>query len=96
VCLVRVEGVGMKIGANKIEHSDKKTRVCPYINPDYYDKIRRLAFVCKTSEAKLANEMLEYCLDHPGFVAWLQDQHKVSRDSRDRITPINEGGKVIY
>jgi hypothetical protein len=93
---VQVKGVGMKVSGKKIEHSDKKTRVCPYMSPEYYDKIRRLAFACKTSEAKIANIILEYALDHSGFIAWIQDKHKVEPDSRDRIIPITENGNVIY
>jgi hypothetical protein len=77
-------------------HSDKKTRVSPYLDPDTYAKLNRLARACNTTSPKLLEFMAEYLLNLPDFVRWVQDVYKVPDNDLFRIIPIIKDGKIQY
>ena len=94
---MKIEGIGRKVGSKeKRQHEDKKTRVAPYLDPEHFGKLKRLAIACDETPAMLALEMINYCLDHTGFVEYIQKMHSVPTNSTYRVIPIVEDGKVIY
>lgn len=94
---MKVEYRGLKVGGKpKTQHEDKKTRVAPYLDPEHFGKLKRLAIACDETPAMLALEMINYCLDHAGFVEYIQKMHSVTANSTFRVIPVFEDGKVIY
>lgn len=93
------EGRGLKItgkeALRKIR-SDRKVKVCPYFTQNEYDKLNKLSRACNITPAALILSTMEYILNNPNAVTWLQDKHGVKADDHFRITPVIENGRVIY
>jgi hypothetical protein len=88
-----IRGEGMKIG--KKQHEDKKTRVSPYLDPQTFENVRKLAFACRTTEAKIILEMIDSCLLSENWVAYIQSKFRVQQDSPDRVVPTKIDGRVV-
>jgi hypothetical protein len=92
---MRIEGQGMKV-STKTPRSDKKTRVCPYVDQPTFTKLKRLSKACDLSPAQLTLEMIHLFVNHPDYISWIQSKHHVPADDPFRITPVVENGKVMY
>ena len=88
-------GQGVPIKGRQVR-SDKKHRVQTYLTKDLHDKINRLARACGTSESKISEAALNYLLNSPEFVNWIQDKHGLSKEDPFRLRPVIDNGKVIY
>jgi hypothetical protein len=93
---MKIEGKGLKIEKKENQHQDKKIRVAPYLDTEHHGKLKRLAIACDVTPATLALDLINYCLDHPGFISYIQEKYKVPKDSIYRVVPVTEGNKIIY
>ena len=94
--MMRAEGMKITNATRKVR-SDKKHRVGgPYLDDDTYKKLKRISKACDTTPPKILEDMAKYLLNHPNWVAYIQDRYKVETDDPFRITPIIENGKVNY
>jgi hypothetical protein len=95
IVMAEVRGEGIKI-VNKKVRSDKKYRVQSFLTKDFDDRLNRVSRACNQSESRIVADILEYMLDNPQFLIWIQDKYKVSKDDPFRIIPQTVNGKLQY
>ena len=79
---------------SKVTHSDKKTRVNPYLDPDTHEKLLQLSISCGMTKTKLSEMIIKMSLNQPDVIRHLQDLY--NKDDQYRIITINDNGKIIY
>lgn len=78
----------------KVTHSDKKTRVNPYLDRDTHEKLLQLSISCGMTKTKLSEMIIKMSLNQPDVIRHLQDLY--NKDDQYRIITINDNGKIIY
>jgi hypothetical protein len=81
-------------GKPRKERKDKRERITVTIDEELHDKLKRLAFACDMSKTALSAEILRIVLNNENWINFLQD--KFQADQKYRITPVRQGGKLIY
>ncbi|WP_438770080.1 hypothetical protein [Brevibacillus sp. JB24b] len=79
---------------NRKVRSDKKHPILSKLDADTHDKLVKLAISCGMTKTKLAEFLIDICLNSPDTVKAIQD--KYNKTQKYYVSPVVVNNKVEY